>query len=72
MLIQSFYGIEGSYQTMNIFVSEYAGKSLEQILSKIKRLNYTKGITVSVDLSVASENDKINKQLMLLEFSMII
>lgn len=65
--IQSFYGIEGGYQIMNSFISEYAGKSLEQILAKIKSLNCTKGIAVSVDLSVASENDKINKQLILLE-----
>ncbi len=47
--------------------SAYASKSLEQTLAKIKSLNDTKGMAVSVDLGVASEDGKINEQLMLLE-----
>ena len=47
--------------------SAYTSKSLEQTLEKIKSLNCTKGIAVSVDLSVAREDDKINEQLRLLE-----
>ncbi len=47
--------------------SAYASKSLEQTLAKIKNLNDTKGTAVSIDLGVASEDDKINEQLMLLE-----
>ena len=47
--------------------SAYTSKSLEQTLAKIKSLNYTEGIAVSVDLGVASEDDKINEQLRLLE-----
>lgn len=47
--------------------SAYASKSLEQTLAKIKSLNNTENVAVSVDLSVASEDEKINEQLMLLE-----
>ena len=47
--------------------SAYTSKSLEQTLEKIKSLNCTEGIAVSVDLSVAREDDKINEQLRLLE-----
>lgn len=47
--------------------SAYASKSLEQTLAKIKSLNNTESVAVSVDLSVASEDEKINEQLMLLE-----
>ena len=47
--------------------SAYTSKSLEQALSKVRSLNCTGDMTVSVDLGVARENDKINKQLMLLE-----
>ena len=49
--------------------SAYASKGLEQTLAKIKHLNNTKGVSVSVDLSVASEDNKINEQLTLLEDS---
>ena len=48
-------------------VSAYASKSLEQTLAKIKSLNNSESVAVSVDLSVASEDEKINEQLMLLE-----
>ena len=47
--------------------SAYASKSLEQTLAKIESLNNTESVAVSVDLSVASEDKKINEQLMLLE-----
>ena len=47
--------------------SAYTSKSLEQTLAKIKSLNYTKDTAISLDLSVASEDDKINEQLRLLE-----
>lgn len=47
--------------------SAYASKSLEQTLAKIKSLNCTESVAVSVDLGVASEDDKINEQLILLE-----
>lgn len=59
--IQSFYGVEGGYQIMDSFV---LGK---QVLSKIQRISHTKDATISVDLSVAGEDDKINEQLSLLE-----
>lgn len=39
----------------------------KQVLSKIQRINHTKDATISVDLSVAGEDDKINEQLSLLE-----
>lgn len=47
--------------------SAYANKSLERTLAKIKNLNHTEDIAISMDLSVASEDETINKQLMLLE-----
>ncbi len=47
--------------------SAYAGKSLRQALEKVQSINRTKDTAVSVDLSVASEDDKINEYLMLLE-----
>ena len=47
--------------------SAYASKSLEQTLAKMKHLNNTKGTAVSVDLGAASEDVKVNEQLMLLE-----
>ncbi len=47
--------------------SAYTSKSLEQTLAKIENLNDTRGTTVSVDLGVAGEDDKINEQLLLLE-----
>lgn len=45
----------------------YTNKSLEQTLAKIKSIYNVEGNTVSVDFGVANEDDKINKQLMLLE-----
>ena len=59
--IQSFYGVDGGYQIMDSFVLE------KQALEKVQCINHTRDTAVSVDLSVASENDKINEQLMLLE-----
>ena len=47
--------------------SAYASKSLKQALAKVQSISPTKITAVSVDLSVASEDDKTNKQLMLLE-----
>ena len=47
--------------------SAYANKSLEQTLAKIKSIHDVKDITVSVDFGVASEDDRINKQLILLD-----
>lgn len=47
--------------------SAYTSKSLEQTLAKIESFNSTEGMAVSVDLGVASEDHKLNKQLMLLE-----
>lgn len=48
-------------------VSAYANKSLEQTLAKMNALNHKEDNRVLVDFSVASEDDKINEQLMLLE-----
>lgn len=45
----------------------YTNKSLEQTLAKIKSIYNVEGNTVSVDFGVANEDDKINKQLILLE-----
>ncbi|MDE7283636.1 MAG: WYL domain-containing protein [Lachnospiraceae bacterium] len=59
--IQSFYGVEGGYQIMDSFVLE------KQVLSKIQRISHTKDATISVDLSVAGEDGKINEQLSQLE-----
>lgn len=47
--------------------SAYASKSLKQALEKVQSICHTRDTAVSVDLGVASEDDKINKQLMLLE-----
>ncbi len=47
--------------------SAYASKSLKQALEKVQSISYTRDTAVSVDLGVASEDDKINEQLMLLE-----
>ena len=47
--------------------SAYTNKNLEQTLAKIKSIHDVEGNTVSVDFRVASEDDKINKQLILLE-----
>lgn len=47
--------------------SAYAGKSLKQTLEKMQSISDTRDTAVSVDLGAASEDDKINKQLMLLE-----
>ena len=45
----------------------YTNKSLEQTLAKIKSIYNVEGNTVSIDFGVANEDDKINKQLILLE-----
>ncbi len=47
--------------------SAYASKSLKQALEKVQSISHTSDTAVSVDLGVASEDDKINEQLMLLE-----
>ncbi|MDE5804258.1 MAG: YafY family transcriptional regulator [Lachnospiraceae bacterium] len=47
--------------------SAYENKGLEQTLEKVKSLNHTEGVAVSVDLGVAGEDDKIKEQLKLLE-----
>ena len=47
--------------------SAYAGKSLKQALEKVQSISHTRDTAVSVDLGVASEDDKTNEQLMLLE-----
>ncbi len=52
---------------LNGMVSAYASKSLEQTLAKLKSINPTEDTSVSVDLSVAREDDKINEQLRVLE-----
>lgn len=49
------------------FATAYTNKSLEQTLAKIKSIYNVEGNTVSVDFGVANEDDKINKQLILLE-----
>lgn len=48
-------------------VSAYASKSLEQTLAKMNSINNAGSSTVSIDFGVASEDSKINKQLMALE-----
>lgn len=48
-------------------VSAYASKSLKQALEKVQSISYTRDTAVSVDLSAASEDEKINKQLIMLE-----
>lgn len=47
--------------------SALTSKSLEQVLQKIKSLKYVGNSAVSVDLAVASEDDRIKEHLMLLE-----
>ena len=47
--------------------SAYANKSLENTLEKLQSVAPSPNHTVSVDFSVATEDDKINKQLSLLE-----
>ena len=47
--------------------SAYASKELEQTLAKIKSLKCKEETAFSIDLGVAREDGKINKQLMLLE-----
>ena len=47
--------------------SAYASKNLKQALEKVQSVSRIKDTAVSVDLSAASEDDKINEQLKLLE-----
>lgn len=47
--------------------SAYAGKSLEKTLQKLKSLSPSQNTPVSVDFGIATEDEKINKQLTLLE-----
>lgn len=47
--------------------SAYANKSLKQTLTKMNNLTNAEGNAISVDFGVASEDYKINEQLMLLE-----
>ncbi len=47
--------------------SGYASKGLERTLSKVKSFNHTEDTPVSVDLSVAKEDGRINEQLKVLE-----
>ena len=47
--------------------SAYASKSLKQALEKAQSISHTRDTAVSIDLGVASEDDKTNQQLMLLE-----
>ena len=47
--------------------SAYASKNLKQALAKMQSISHTRDIAVSVDLGAASEDDKTNEQLMLLE-----
>ena len=62
--IQSFYGVEGGYQIMDNFV-------LEKQIATTHDYDWIaaalKGKAVSVDLSAAKEDNKINEQLALLE-----
>lgn len=45
----------------------YTSKGLKQALEKVQSISHTRDTAVSVDLSIASEDDKVNKQLRLLE-----
>ncbi len=45
----------------------YTSKGLKQALEKMQSISHTRDTAVSVDLSVASEDHKINEQLRLLE-----
>ena len=47
--------------------SAYASKSLKQALEKVQSISHTRDTAVSEDLGVASEDDKTNEQLTLLE-----
>lgn len=47
--------------------SAYASKNLKHALEKVQSISHTSSTAVSVDLGVASEDDKIKEQLMLLE-----
>lgn len=47
--------------------SAYTSKSLKQALEKVHSISRTRETTVSVDLGVASEDDKTKEQLLLLE-----
>lgn len=47
--------------------SAYASKSLEQALAKIQSFSHTEHTAVSIDLSAAREDSRINEQLTLLE-----
>lgn len=47
--------------------SAYAGKRLKQTLEKVQSISHTRDNAVSMDLGVASEDNKINEQLILLE-----
>ena len=49
--------------------SAYADKSLEQTLEKVRSIRHTENLSVSMDLSAAREDGKINEQLKLLEDS---
>lgn len=51
--------------------SAYASKGLEQTLAKVKIFNHTENTSVSVDLSVAREEGKINAQLKVLEDAIV-
>ena len=62
--IQSFYGVEGGYQIMDSFVLE---KQIATTHDYDWIVTALKGKAVSVDLSVAKEDSKINEQLALLE-----
>lgn len=48
-------------------VSAYANNELKQALAKIERVKVADKITVSMDLSVACEDERINEQLKLLD-----
>lgn len=52
---------------LNGLASAYESKSLEQTLAKLKSFNHTEDTAVSMDLSVAREDSKINEQLRVLE-----
>ena len=47
--------------------SAYSNKNLKQALAKVQSISHTRDTAVSVDLGAASEDDKTNEQLMLLE-----
>ncbi len=47
--------------------SAYANKSLERTLAKVQCINGSEDVVVSMDLSVACEDEKINEQLKILD-----